>query len=859
MRPMNAVLRLTSKFSRCFTSVACSTLGAAASLSLQLALPATASAALAASPSVNSERAAVRNPAGALPDEPGSSGTKPRSGDLPSTTVDLSVSANGDPATSVTPGTVIALKAIVRAAHVPLTSGLVNFCDATVSYCTDIYLLGTASITANGTAVFKFVPSPGRHSYRAEFLQDVEGRSSASDVVTLDVGPVPPPRYSAATTLSVGGFPGIYSLTATVEGMGGTAEPTGNVSFVDRSFGDKVLATAPLGAASPGISWLISPAPATGQMIFGEACGDFNGDGIPDLAVLWTDQSYDGPYSVTILFGEGDGKFRRGPTTPVAALGIMPYMIGGDFNGDGKADLAILSLNERESENSVTVLLGNGNGTFGAPITSVADQQGIMGGTLYGGSMVAADFNGDGKMDLAIVGDAVSTGGLTILLGSGDGSFVAAGPTIQPNQGFGAIGTGDFNGDGIPDLVVASFYPSGGATVFLGKGDGTFKAGQQFELNNLASSIAVADFNGDGRLDFAVGYPFGAQEGLFVFLGKGDGTFKQAPGSPIWGQGVSLVTGDFNGDGKVDLAGIDDYYDQIDIYVGKGDGTFNEIVAIPNVSQPGNNPFQMVEANFIKSGVPGLAVLAENVNTASILTTELTETSMATVNDIAPVGPGTHNIEARYDGDSHYGKSVSAAVPVAAGLALPVITPASGGYTTEQQVTIKEAIPGATIYYRILKPGSENPFLRYIGPFSLLPYGGSEETIQAYAAEKGYEQSLQTDAEYFLDYPDAPKPTFSPAGGNYAQAQTVTITDAAPNATIYYATTGTNFLVYSGPITVSSTETISAFAVAPEYSEGAVASAQYSIGASQSQLIYTMPGTQSTGDSGDAPPVTSPH
>ena len=132
-------------------------------------------------------------------------------------------------------------------------------------------------------------------------------------------------------------------------------------------------------------------------------------------------------------------------------------MIDGDFNGDGKADLAVLSYNEPYIS-YVTVLPGNGDGTFGTPITSQVYGQPATGGDVIIGTLVAADFNGDGKLDLAVVGDYVSSGGVTILLGNGDGTFRAAGTNVDVNADFGLIATGDFNGDGIPDLVATNYF-----------------------------------------------------------------------------------------------------------------------------------------------------------------------------------------------------------------------------------------------------------------------------------------------------------------------------------------------------------------------------------------------------------------
>ena len=758
------------------------------------------------------------------------SSSTPLWGLLPATSTTLSLTSGGSAVTSVTPGTAVLLTARVIAGAAPVTAGQVNFCDASAPHCTDIHILGSAALNSSGTATFTFVPGAGKHSYQAQFVDDGFGLPSASNVASLNVGPAPSPVYSDTAAISSNGSPGDYSLTATVTGYGGRASPTGTVSFVDTSFGNNVLATASLGTGIPGIGFLESLSPSFGSYPTTEVTADFNGDGIPDLAVIWSSGQYGGPFSITILFGKGDGTFTTGPTVQPAGVQSSPTMIGGDFNGDGKADLAVLSYNGY-STSYITVLLGNGDGTFATPQTGQVYNQPITGGDVILGSLVAADFNGDGKLDLAVVGDYVSSGGVTILLGNGDGTFTAAGPNLDLSADFALIATGDFNGDGIPDLVTPNYFEFGGSpTIFLGKGDGTFTFKKtSLTLDYFPTSVVVGDFNGDGVLDLALS----DLNGIEIALGNGDGTFTETSASPIQvpSELYSLQAGDFNHDGKLDLAGLDTYFGQIVLLLGAGDGTFAVTTATPGVSTSTFGTHQIAAADFNGDGVPDLAMLTNSVNTASILLTVPSETATATVNGIAPVGAATHNVDASYAGDSHYSAVTSSTIPLFPGLAPLVVTPASGTYTSVQTLTITEAIPGSTIYYELTGTVSTNGYLQYTGPVAL-PYGGVE-TLQAYATEAGYQQSNNLLAQYALNYPATPAPAFSLPAGSYSGAQSLTITDSLAGATIYYTTDGTapttSSTEYTGPITVSSTETIEANAAATGYSTSAVTTAAYTI------------------------------
>jgi FG-GAP-like repeat len=272
--------------------------------------------------------------------------------------------------------------------------------------------------------------------------------------------------------------------------------------------------------------------------------GDFNGDGILDVAT-----SSEIANTVSVLLGKGDGTFKSALTYPA---GGQPFSIAvGDFNADGYLDLVVTNVCPGYptcSGATVSVLLGNGNGTF-QPQVQYATGKGPDAVSL-------GDFNGDGKLDLAIVSDTDSA--VCIFLGIADGTFQ---PYVEYPAGAGADGvtTGDFNGDGALDLAVttnASGTDQEPVSILLGNGDGSFREPTFYTTAvGYLGTIQTADLNGDGKLDLiATGLGYGSESGgVSVLVGNADGTFQTHVDYLLNTAVDSVAVGDFNGDGISDL------------------------------------------------------------------------------------------------------------------------------------------------------------------------------------------------------------------------------------------------------------------------------------------------------------------
>jgi FG-GAP-like repeat/Bacterial Ig domain/FG-GAP repeat len=440
---------------------------------------------------------------------------------------------------------------------------------------------------------------------------------STNTTVTPDAAPQNATRINVATSTAFNGKleanPGTGVVRVT------DAYPAGSYTVTVTAFdggGASMSKTFPLTVTTPatcpdvdfnGASF------AAGSSPLSVAVGDFNGDGKQDLAVAnLIAQGFE-----AILLGDGTGRF--GAPTNVG-VGTFPNSVRvGDFNGDGFQDLAVAKLNSVSG--GLSILLGDGAGNFGSPADFPA------GSLPY--SVAVADFNGDGKQDVAVANEGSNN--VSILLGDGAGNF--GGPTnFGAGTGPSSVVVGDFNGDGKQDLAIANLS-SNNVSVLLGDGAGSFSGPTNFGVGPTPIEVAVGDFNGDGKQDITIANK--DSDNVSILFGDGAGNFSAATNFGAGNGPNSVAVGDFNGDGKQDISVANAFSGDVSLLLGDGAGNFSA----PTSVGTGSNSLSVAVGDFNGDGLQDLAVANQGSSSVSILVRDCTPTASPTATATATSTP----------------------------------------------------------------------------------------------------------------------------------------------------------------------------------------------------------------------------
>ncbi|QMS87192.1 DUF4347 domain-containing protein [Nostoc edaphicum CCNP1411] len=324
--------------------------------------------------------------------------------------------------------------------------------------------------------------------------------------------------------------------------------------------------------------------------------GDFDKDGNTDLVTANKSSS-----TVSVLLGNGNGTFKSASNfSTVGFNGLSPSSVAvADFNKDGKLDLVTAN----NLSNNISVLLGKGDGSFQAAVNFALDSASAP------ISIVVGDFNDDGKSDIVTVNNASQN--ISLLLGNGTGGFATAKNFKVPSRPT-SVTVGDFNKDGKSDLAVTSSYFNN-VSVLLGNGDGTFNSATQFDVGANPNSVVVGDFNKDNKLDLAVAnYD---SNNISILLGNGAGSFGIATNFDVGLNPASVTVIDFDNDGNSDLAVANAGSDTVSVLLGDGNGGFG----IATNFAVGTKPYSLTVSDFNKDGKSDLVVANSESKNVSLV------------------------------------------------------------------------------------------------------------------------------------------------------------------------------------------------------------------------------------------------
>jgi hypothetical protein len=410
------------------------------------------------------------------------------------------------------------------------------------------------------------------------------------------------------------------------------------------------------------------------------ALGDFNGDGKLDVAVT-NGGTYD---MVSILPGTGSGTLKAavpfGTNFGPGGMGVA------DFDGDGKLDLVTADSGAPfgVTVGSISVLLSNGKDMFAARTDYSVGGENVTG--AYSG-IAAAALTGNGKPDLIVPITYAYPYEISILMNKGNGTFKPFVSYPLPTGAI-AVAAGDFNNDHKPDIVVANGNGTGFITVLLNSGTGTFPTYTQYSINGISAGLAVGDFNKDGNLDIVA--TNGSQSTISVLLGNGTGAFPSFATYPTGSSPYGVTVGDFNGDGWPDIAVANESSGTVSILINKADGTGTFLPKVDYAAAGGGAPLTLAAGSFRGNGIIDLAVA--------------TNSAFGGIEVLLGKGDGTFQTAVPYDtlnnangvvvGDFNNDGNLDMAVSIAsAGSAFGFVTifPGLGNGTFGPEVTLTSA------------------------------------------------------------------------------------------------------------------------------------------------------------------------
>jgi len=503
--------------------------------------------------------------------------------------------------------------------------------------------------------------------------------------------------------------------------------------------------------------------------------GDFNGDSFLDLAVVNRDRTNE----IVILLGTGTTGSFGTPTSLFSPANESPFSIAvRDFNGDGKLDLAVANSGNNPDSKVVSIRLGTGTGSFGDPTN--------FGEDIFHQSIAAGDFNGDGKLDLATTSPAgTNSTTISILFGSGTGSFGIPVKINTLTRKY-TVATADFNGDGKLDLVTSNKENTGNISVFLGDGNGNFNPPINITAGRGDHTVVTGDFNGDGKLDLAANNS--DEEDVSVFLGDGTGNFGTATKFSAGLRPQSVVAGDFNGDGKLDLATSNDS-SNVSVLLGDGTGNFGN-VSYFSVGRVGSTAVATIAADFNADGKLDIATTNTNSKDISVLLN-----TSNTVN----FGAATYSsVEGTTDKVVNIPVTITGGTPLN-DVAVPILLDASSTATQNSDytfsptsITFPAGSTGATLTKNIavtIKPDSipENPetAIFNLGTITGAIAGPTKQTTLTIADQVSVAYAIATDTASIDEGSSGKKPlTFTVTRSN--------VTNGASSVKYAIAGTATN-------------------------------------------------------------------